>query len=89
MYTHLCNWQLRKLNERRCSYEIVQEGLCEQRESKVINSKRLAELTGVTETTIRNIENGRSCPSFKLSIMLAKLLNVDFETLWEYDFRNS
>ncbi|WP_233027412.1 helix-turn-helix transcriptional regulator [Enterococcus faecalis] len=56
---------------------------------KSLTQKRLAELTGVTETTIRNIENGRSCPSFKLSIMLAKLLNVDFETLWEYDFRNS
>ncbi len=88
MYTHLY-WQLRKLNERRCSYELYKRVFASSENQKVINSKRLAELTGVTETTIRNIENGRSCPSFKLSIMLAKLLNVDFETLWEYDFRNS
>ncbi len=67
----------------------TRESLRAVRIKKSLTQKRLAELTGVTETTIRNIENGRSCPSFKLSIMLAKLLNVDFETLWEYDFRNS
>ncbi len=67
----------------------TRESLRAARIKKSLTQKRLADLTGVTETTIRNIENGRSCPSFKLSIMLAKLLNVDFETLWEYDFRNS
>lgn len=52
----------------------TRESLRAARIKKSLTQKRLAELTGVTETTIRNIENGRSCPSFKLSIMLAKLI---------------
>nr|DAH64222.1 MAG TPA: putative transcriptional regulator [Caudoviricetes sp.] len=45
-------------------------------------------MSGVTETTIRNIEANRVDPSFKLAINLTLLLETSFEKLWENDFSN-
>lgn len=58
----------------------------ENRIKKSFTQKKLAELSGVTETTIRNIENRRVNPSFELAIKLSKILCVNFELLWDIDF---
>lgn len=64
----------------------VRKSFKDIRIKKSLTQRKLAELSGVTETTIRNIENKRTNPSFELSIELAKILNADFEQLWKSDF---
>ncbi|WP_372708564.1 helix-turn-helix transcriptional regulator [Bacillus sp. CDB3] len=44
--------------------------------------REIALAIGVTETTIRNIENGRSKPSLELAFTLSVFLGIDMETLW-------
>lgn len=60
----------------------------EARKSKSLTQRKLAEMSGVTETTIRNIEANRVDPSFKLAINLTLLLETSFEKLWKNDFSN-
>ncbi|EOL00987.1 helix-turn-helix transcriptional regulator [Enterococcus faecium] len=55
---------------------------------KSLTQKRLAEISDVTETTIRNIENKRVNPSFELAIRLSKILETNFEQLWDIDFQS-
>ncbi len=55
---------------------------------KSLTQKRLAEISDVTETTIRNIENKRVNPSFELAIRLSKILETNFEQLWDTDFQS-
>ena len=56
------------------------------REQNKFTQRKLAELSGVTETTIRNIENNRTNPSFLLSIKLSKILDIKYEDLWKDSF---
>lgn len=67
------------MNDTRKSFKLL-------RIKNSLTQKQLSELAGVTETTIRNLENNRVKPSFELSIRLCKILNVKFESLWERDF---
>lgn len=60
----------------------------EARKAKSLTQRKLAEMSGVTETTIRNIEANRVDPRFKLAISLTVLLETSFEKLWENDFSN-
>lgn len=56
---------------------------------KSLTQKKLADLSHVTETTIRNIENKRVNPSFELAIKLSKILGTNFEELWDIDFKSN
>lgn len=56
------------------------------RNDRKLTQRKLSELSGVTETTIRNIENSRSNPSFELAITLSKIMQCNFEKLWADDF---
>lgn len=64
----------------------VRKSFKDIRIKKSLTQRKLAELSGVTETTIRNIENKRTNPSFELAIELSKILDSKFEHLWESDF---
>lgn len=64
----------------------TRESFKKNRVKKSLTQKKLAELSGVTETTIRNIESRRVNPSFELAIKLSKILCADFELLWDIDF---
>nr|DAJ11154.1 MAG TPA: putative transcriptional regulator [Caudoviricetes sp.] len=54
--------------------------------SSSLTQRKLAELSGVTETTIRNIEANRVDPSLKLAINITKVLGAEFEEIWKNDF---
>ena len=64
----------------------TRESFKENRIKNSFTQKKLADLSGVTETTIRNIESRRANPSFELAIKLSKILDVNFELLWDIDF---
>ncbi|HGF7174156.1 helix-turn-helix transcriptional regulator [Enterococcus hirae] len=66
----------------------TRESFKKTRIEKSLTQKRLAEISDVTETTIRNIENKRVNPSFELAIRLSKILEANFEQLWDTDFQS-
>jgi len=66
----------------------TRESFKKSRTEKSLTQKRLAELSEVTETTIRNIENKRVNPSFELAIKLSRILETKFEQLWDIDFQS-
>lgn len=62
--------------------------LNQARKDKGLTQRAIADMIGVTETTVRNIEKGRANPSFQLSIKISKVLELNFENLWNEDFIN-
>lgn len=55
-----------------------------------ISQEQLANIAGVSRQTIGSIETGQYCPSTKLALILAKVLNKKFEYLFylEEDDKN-
>lgn len=51
------------------------------RTRKNINLVRLAKLTGISKSTLNNIENGRTVPTIKQLEVIAKALNIKITDL--------
>jgi putative transcriptional regulator len=52
------------------------------RAEKNLSQEQLAVLAGVTRQTISSIETGQYCPTAKLALILAQVLNKKFEDLF-------
>jgi putative transcriptional regulator len=55
------------------------------RAEKNLSQEQLAILAGVTRQTISSIETGQYCPTAKLALILAKVLNKKFEDLFYFE----
>lgn len=55
------------------------------RAEKNLSQEQLATLAGVTRQTISSIETGQYCPTAKLALILAKVLNKRFEELFYFE----
>lgn len=55
------------------------------RAEKNLSQEQLAILAGVTRQTISSIETGQYCPTAKLALVLAKVLNKKFEDLFYFE----
>jgi putative transcriptional regulator len=55
------------------------------RAEKNLSQEQLAILAGVTRQTISSIETGQYCPTAKLALTLAKVLNKKFEDLFYFE----
>jgi len=55
----------------------------EARISKKITIRQLSELTGITKSTISNIENNKVDPKLSQLVKIAKVLNISIENLYE------
>jgi putative transcriptional regulator len=55
------------------------------RAEKNLSQEQLAILAGVTRQTISSIETGQYCPTAKLALILAKVLNKQFEDLFYFE----
>lgn len=64
----------------------IEYKLWEYRTSKGISSRKLAQLSGISKSTINNIENNRYDPTIRTLCMLAKALETTPETLYSYKF---
>lgn len=53
------------------------------RTAKGYSLRELEELSGVSKTTINNIENGRANPTIETLLLLAKALEVELTALIE------
>nr|DAG53339.1 MAG TPA: helix-turn-helix XRE-family like protein [Caudoviricetes sp.] len=53
------------------------------RTAKGYSLRELEEISGVSKTTINNIENGRANPTIETLLLLAKALNVELSALFE------
>lgn len=53
------------------------ENIKEKREQLGISQKELAELCGIAQSTLCDIEQGRSKPSLPVAIKIANVLNVN------------
>ena len=51
--------------------------LSEVMEEKKITTKKLAELTGISQRTLEAYRSGRRDPGFKTGLIIAKALDVD------------
>ena len=56
----------------------------EYREKAGYKQSELAEMVGARRETIDHLENGRSNPSLKLAMDIAKIFNVAVEELFEF-----
>lgn len=56
-----------------------------QRAKKDLTQEQLAELVGVTRTTINFVERGRWVPSTVLALKIAKVFEVPFEEVFYLD----
>lgn len=52
------------------------------RAERSLSQEQLAVLAGVTRQTISSIETGQYCPTAKLALILAKVLEKSFEQLF-------
>jgi putative transcriptional regulator len=59
-----------------------------QRAKNDLTQEQLAELVGVTRKTINSIENRKFIPSTYLALMLAQILNVPVEELFQIDHQD-
>jgi len=55
----------------------------EARISKKITIRQLSELTGITKSTLSNIENNKVDPKLSQLVKIAKVLNISIENLYE------
>lgn len=60
--------------------------LWELRTSRGMSIRHLSELSGVSKTTINDIENGRHDPTIYTLCLLAVALQVTPESLYSYKF---
>ena len=68
---------------------ILKNSIKVQRAKKDLTQEQLAELVGVTRTTINFVERGRWVPSTVLAIKIAKVFEVPFEEVFYLDTNNS
>jgi len=52
-----------------------------KRKTKELSYRELSEMTGVSHTYIRDVENGKYAPSFENAEKLAKALDIDMEQI--------
>lgn len=64
---------------------ILKNSIKVQRAKKDLTQEQLAELVGVTRTTINFVERGRWVPSAVLAIKIAKVFEVPFEEVFYLD----
>ncbi|PKM58314.1 MAG: transcriptional regulator [Firmicutes bacterium HGW-Firmicutes-3] len=50
-----------------------------------LSQEQLAALVGVTRQTISSIETGQYCPTAKLALLIARVFNKPFETLFYFE----
>lgn len=55
----------------------------EARISKKITIRQLSELTGITKSTLSNIENNKVDPKLSQLVKIAKVLNISIKNLYE------
>ena len=53
------------------------------RTAKGYSLRELEEISGVSKTTINNIENGKANPTIETLLLLAKALDVELSALFE------
>lgn len=59
----------------------IKEKLKESRENQNISIKELSTMTGISCSTIINIEKGHHKPTYKTLYKICSCLNLDFEEL--------
>lgn len=64
---------------------ILKNSMKVQRAKKDLTQEQLAELVGVTRTTINFVERGRWVPSTVLALKIAKVFEVPFEEVFYLD----
>ena len=55
----------------------------EVRVKKKLTLRQLSKLTGITKSTLNNIENNRVDPKLSQLVKIAKVLNISIENLYE------
>jgi putative transcriptional regulator len=70
------------------SENILKNSIKVQRAKKDLTQEQLAELVGVTRTTINFVERGRWVPSTVLALKIAKVFEVPFEEVFYLDTDN-
>jgi putative transcriptional regulator len=68
---------------------ILKNSIKVHRAKKDLTQEQLAELVGVTRTTINFVERGRWVPSTVLALKIAKVFEVPFEEVFYLDTENS
>ena len=68
---------------------ILKNSIKVHRAKKDLTQEQLAELVGVTRTTINFVERGRWVPSTVLALKIAKAFEVPFEEVFYLDTENS
>jgi len=68
---------------------ILKNSIKVQRAKKDLTQEQLAELVGVTRTTINFVERGRWVPSTVLALKIAKVFEMPFEEVFYLDTDNS
>jgi putative transcriptional regulator len=68
---------------------ILKNSIKVQRAKKDLTQEQLAELVGVTRTTINFVERGRWVPSTVLALKIAKVFEVPFEEVFYLETVNS
>ena len=64
---------------------ILKNSIKVQRAKKDLTQEQLAELVGVTRTTINFVERGRWVPSTVLALKIANIFEVPFEEVFYLD----
>jgi putative transcriptional regulator len=67
------------------SEEILKNTIKVQRAKKDLTQEKLAELVGVTRTTINYVERGKWVPSTILALKIANVFEVPFEEVFYLD----
>ena len=57
------------------------------RNNKNISLRQLAELTGISKSTLHNIENGKNSPTLDELEIIASSLNVHITDLFNSDYK--
>lgn len=57
------------------------------RNNKNMTLVKLSERTGISKSTLNNIENGRVCPNLKQLEAIAKALNMHINELYESEYK--
>lgn len=68
---------------------ILKNSIKVQRAKKDLTQEQLAELVGVTRTTINFVERGRWVPSTVLALKIVRVFEVPFEEVFYLDTDNS
>ena len=66
---------------------ILKNRLKEVRAEKNLSQSRLAEMVGVSRTTISSIETGQFNPTAKLALILCIALDKKFEDIFYFDLK--